>query len=167
MRKYTTSEIVVANIPYASMVILGTATISCGYGLSAWAIVGAGSYLAYGVIGAIWVMAFICPYCAYYATRGCPCGYGMISARIVTKGDRTCFPEKFRRHIPVIVPLWLIPVACGGLTVWHSFSWWLVGLISAFVIESWIILPVVSRNHACVGCPQEDSCPWMGKGIHQ
>ena len=167
MREYTRSQTIVANLPYGAMVVLGTATIAFACGFSARALVAAGGYFAYGIIGALWVMAFVCPYCAHYATRECPCGYGIMSASLVAKGDRISFPEKFRRHIPVIIPLWLIPVAFGGIAAWYSFSWWLIVLISGFVIESWVILPIVSRSHACVGCPQEASCPWMARGARQ
>ncbi|MCK4646613.1 MAG: hypothetical protein KAU46_10195 [Candidatus Aminicenantes bacterium] len=83
------------------------------------------------------------------------------------KGNRDRFAKKFRRHIPMIVPLWIIPVACGGIGLWHSFSWWLLGLVSAFVIESCFILPIVSRKHGCVECPQKDQCPWMARGSQQ
>jgi hypothetical protein len=65
----------------------------------------------------------------------------------------------------VIVPLWLIPVVCGGIALWISFSWRLASLISVFIIESWIILPIVSVKHGCVDCPQKDSCPWMARGM--
>lgn len=164
MREYSKSETAIANIPYVAMILIGAVTIAYAYGFSVQALVGVAGYFAYGIVGAFWIMIFICPYCAYYATRGCPCGYGVISARISKKGDRDCFAAKFRRHIPVIVPLWMIPVACGGMTLWYSFSWPLVGLVSAFVVESCIILPVVSRGHGCVDCPQKDDCPWMARG---
>lgn len=163
MREYTTSQTVIANVPYVGMIVLGTATIAAGFGFSPLALAGAGIYLAYGVIGAIWIMVFVCPYCGYYATRECPCGYGMLSARIAGKGDHACFSEKFRRHIPVIVPLWLVPVVFGGIALYGSSSWWLVCLIAVFVVESCVVLPLVSKKHGCVECPQKDSCPWMGK----
>ncbi|MFZ4395094.1 MAG: hypothetical protein ACOYOU_05635 [Kiritimatiellia bacterium] len=150
-----------ANIPYLAMLVLGAATITCGYGLSASVAAAAVAYLAYGIVGAIWIMIFVCPYCDYYGNRCCPCGYGVISARLVAKKNQTCFPEKFRRHIPVIVPLWLIPMVCGGIAIWFSFSWWLASLFFVFVIESCVILPLVSKKHACTACPQKDSCPWM------
>ncbi|MFC1563091.1 hypothetical protein ACFL4Z_03470 [candidate division KSB1 bacterium] len=79
------------------------------------------------------------------------------------KSDGNCFPEKFKHHIPVIVPLWLIPVVCGGTALWSSFSWWLVGLVTTFIVESWIILPIVSKKQYCVDCPQKDECPWMAR----
>jgi hypothetical protein len=164
MREYSPSETLIANLPYAGMLLLGAITIAASYAFSAWALLCAGGYLVYGILGALWIMIFVCPYCGYYATRTCPCGYGMVAARIAARGDRTCFAEKFRRHIPVIVPLWIVPVACGGLALRHSFSGWLAGLIAAFVVESWVILPLASKQHGCADCPQKDACPWMGSG---
>jgi len=152
-----------ANTPYAAMLFLGAATVLVGFGFSGWPLAGAGAYLVYGVAGAFWTMVFICPFCAYFATRGCPCGYGMIAARLVRKADRECFAEKFRRHIPVIVPLWLIPVIAGGVALWRSPSWWLAALVAAFVVNSYVILPLVSRRHSCTDCPQRQECPWMGE----
>jgi hypothetical protein len=163
MREYTKWETAVANMPYVGMILLGTVTIAYASTSSAWRLAGAGAYLVYGLAGALWIMVFVCPYCHYYANKGCPCGYGIISARIVSRGDRESFAQKFKRHIPVIVPLWIIPVVGAGVELYSAFSWLLLGLVSAFVIESWIILPIVSRRHGCVACPQKDQCPWMGK----
>ena len=165
MKEYSRLQTTIANIPYAAMALLGAATIACGFTYSPWALASAGGYVAYAIAGTVWTMVFICPYCAYYATRGCPCGYGTISARLVRKGERDCFPEKFRRHIPVIVPLWLIPVVAGGVALWVSFSWWLTGLVAAFAINAYVILPLVSKKHSCTECPQKDTCPWMGTGV--
>jgi len=168
MHEYSKLRTVIANLPYLVMILMGVATIADGFSFSRWAWIGAGAYLAYGVAGAFWIMIFMCPYCAYYGTRGCPCGYGMISAMLVRKGSRNCFSEKFRRHIPVIVPLWLIPVVCGGMALRNSFSWWLAGLLFAFVIHSFVVLPLFSKRHGCADCPQKDDCPWMqGAGGRQ
>ena len=163
MHEYSKSETIIANIPYVGMVLLGSVTIASAFAFSAFGLAVAGIYFAYGIAGALWIMIFVCPYCRYFATTGCPCGYGMISAKVIKKGDRDRFAEKFKRHIPVIVPLWIIPAVCAGIGMWRSFSWLLVGLISAFVIDSWIILPIVSRKHGCIECPQKDQCPWMAK----
>ena len=164
MREYTTSETITANIPYAAMILIGTLVIAYVYGFTKLAFTAAIGYLIYGVMGTLWIIIFVCPFCAFYANKGCPCGYGMISLKIVKKSGENCFPEKFRRHIPVIIPLWLIPIVCGGVALWSSFSWMLAVLVSVFIIESWIILPIVSTNHCCVDCPQKDSCPWMVRG---
>ena len=164
MREYTKLQTIVANLPYVAMILLGTATIAFGFASSPWAWLGAVSYFVYGVIGPLWIMIFVCPYCAYYATKGCPCGYGTISARVAPKGERDCFSTKFKRHIPVIVPLWLIPAACGATALWLSFSWQLAALALAFAVNSYVILPLVSKRHSCGDCPQKADCPWMAKG---
>jgi len=164
MREYTTSETLLANVPYMAMVLLGAATLAWGSGHSSWALTGAVSYGLYGIVGAFWIMAFVCPFCSFYGTRRCPCGYGAISAKIVRKGEHNCFSEKFKRHIPIIVPLWLIPVAYGGAALWFSFSWWLLALVSVFVVNSYVVLPVLSKKHCCSECPQKDECPWMKAG---
>ena len=165
MHEYTKKDTIIANIPYAAMLLIGAVTIAYAFNFSSSSLIGAAGYVIYGIAGAFWIMIFVCPYCAYYATTKCPCGYGIVSARIVKKGDHDCFAEKFKRHIPVIVPLWIIPVACGAVALWSSFSWQLTGLMVLFIVESCIILPIVSRKHGCTDCPQKDDCPWMAKGI--
>jgi hypothetical protein len=164
MREYSRVQTVISNLPYVVMLVLGAATIVYGFGSSRWAWLGAGGYVAYGIAGAFWIMVFICPFCVHYGTRGCPCGYGEISRKIVEKGGERCFAEKFRRHIPVIVPLWLIPVICGGIALWQFFSWVLAAIVGAFVLNSYIVLPLLSKRHSCVECPQEEECPWMQRG---
>jgi len=166
MRQYTAGQTVLANLPYAAMIVVGAATIAMALGSTPWGIAGAALYVAYGVGGAFWIMVFVCPYCAYYATRSCPCGYGLISARIAAKGERECFPEKFKRHIPVIVPLWLVPVICGVVGLCLSFSWLVFALICVFAIDAYVVLPLVSRKTCCAECPQADICPWMGSSAH-
>lgn len=163
MREYTRNQTLLANLPYAAMVTIGTATIATGLGFSAGALASAAGYLVYGVAGAVWIMVFVCRYCDYHGTRGCPCGYGLVSARFVPKGERECFAQKFKRHIPVIVPLWLIPVACGAIALHREYSRGLAGLVAVFAINSFAILPLVSRRHSCSECPQKDGCPWMAQ----
>jgi len=164
MREYTKWQTIIANLPYAAMLLLGAATIVCSFEVSIWAWGVAGFYLAYGMAGAAWIMAFVCPYCAFYGTRACPCGYGLLAARLAPKGSHEWFAERFRRHIPVIVPLWVIPVVCSGVALWRAWSGTVVVLMSAFVVNSYVILPLVSRRHGCKDCPQKEGCPWMARG---
>jgi hypothetical protein len=163
MRQYTALETLVANLPYMAMVVLGTGTIAVSLGATPWALGGAVGYFTYGVAGAFWIMIFMCPSCAYYGTRECPCGYGMISSRLVRQREQACFSKKFKIHIPVIVPIWLIPAACGGYALYRSFSWPLLVLLFSFIIDSYIILPLVAKSHSCAECPQKEDCPWMAK----
>jgi len=164
MREYTRAQTVTANLPYSIMVLVGAAIIASGFGFSPWAVLGAAGYAAYGIGGAVWIMVFVCPCCSYYGTRGCPCGYGMWAARLVPKSGQECFAAKFRQHIPVIVPLWLIPVVCGAVALWQAFSPGMAWLLGAFILNSFVILPLVSRGHSCSECPQKDDCPWMARG---
>jgi hypothetical protein len=161
MRQYTKRETAVANLPYAAMILLGAATITLGFPFTPWAVAGALAYVMYGVGGALWIMLFVCPYCAFYGTRGCPCGYGMIAARLARKGDRECFAQKFKRHIPVIVPLWILPLLAGTIALTQSFNGWVLALVSMFAVNSCLVLPLLARRHSCGDCPQRESCPWM------
>lgn len=145
------------------MIVLGTAVLVVGFGGSVWGPIGGGAYLTYGIAGAFWVMIFICPYCRYWDTRACPCGYGRIAAKLRERKAADRFNEKFKKHIPVIVPLWLIPVLTGVPLVIYSFSWLLLVLLVIFTLDAFIVLPVLSVKHGCKGCPQEDTCPWMGR----
>jgi hypothetical protein len=81
MREYTRNQTLIANLPYAAMVALGMITIVTGLGFSAATLAGAAGYLVYGIAGAVWIMVFVCRYCDYHGTRGCPCGYGLVSRR--------------------------------------------------------------------------------------
>jgi hypothetical protein len=165
MREYSNRETAAANLPYAAMILLGAATIALSFPRSPWALAGALVYAAAGLAGAVWIMIFVCPYCAYFDTRGCPCGYGTVAARLARKGDRECFTQKFKRHIPVIVPLWIVPGVVGGAALAQSFGWRLLLLVLVFAVNSFVILPWLSKRHSCGDCPQRAGCPWMaGKG---
>lgn len=165
MRQHSTGEQCANNAPYAAMVLLGSAMILHALGYSGWGWAGAIAYFAYGVIGALWIILFLCPYCEYHGSRGCPCGYGELSAMLGTKRKEGCFSEKFRRHIPVIVPLWIIPLLGGGAAMIAEFSWVKTAFLIAFVLDAFVILPIAAKTHGCSDCPQRHDCPWMD-GAH-
>ena len=123
-REYSALGTVIGSLPYAVMVLLGAAVIALGRGAFWWAWIGAGVYVAYGVLGALWLILFLCPYCRSYGTRSCPSGYGVISAKLRARGDPALFRKMFRRHIPIITPLWIIPPIMGGVAIacWRR-SW--------------------------------------------
>ena len=160
-RKYSPAQELINNLPYMGMTVLGTAIFVVGSGISAWGLIAGCAYLAYGAAGAFWIIIFVCPYCRYWNTRACPCGYGRIAARFRKKEPIECFSEKFKKHIPVIVPLWLIPVLVGVPLLISTFSWLLLALLVLFAFEAFVVLPLVSTKHGCKECPQRDSCPWM------
>ncbi len=150
------------NVPYLAMLVLGAAICHATSAGPPWGWLAAGGYLAYGLAGALWIMLFVCPYCHFYDTRLCPCGYGQIAARLRARqaGDR--FRAQFRKHIPVIAPLWFLPLIPGGFALVRHFSWPLLALVLAFVLDSFVVLPLVSRFYGCARCPQKSTCPWMG-----
>lgn len=156
------SKQLIDNIPYLAMLLLGASilgsSVSAGVGSWLYPLL----YVAYGVGGAVWIMVFVCPYCHFYDTRQCPCGYGEIAARLREKRDPERFAAQFRKHIPVLVPLWFVPPVVGGFGLAADFSWILTGLLAAFVLVSFVILPLVSKKYGCAQCPQKEACPWMG-----
>jgi hypothetical protein len=160
MRTYTHGGELINNVPYVGMVALGAVIFLLALG-DTWGRFTAAAYSAYGLVGTFWIIVFICPYCRYYGTRSCPCGYGQIAARIRPRLADDRFAEKFRRHIPVIVPLWFLPLVVAVPMVMRSFSWAVLVLLVAFVVESFIVLPIVSTQHGCKDCPQKADCPWM------
>jgi len=149
------------NLPYAGMMLLGSAVLLVGLEKSLWGWVWAGLYLAYSIAGAFWIIIFLCPYCALFNTQRCPCGYGRIAAKLRSRQDPNLFRRKFRINIPVIVPVWLIPTIAGGIIVSRDFAWSLLILVILFVVNSFLVLPLVARIYGCGRCPQKETCPWM------
>ncbi len=161
MRKYSYIQEFINNLPYIAMTVLGAAVFVVGFESLVWRWIAAGAYLLYGVIGVLWIMIFVCPYCGYWNTRACPCGYGRIAAKLKEKKDNGCFTEKFKKHIPVIVPLWFIPLLAGAVLAIRNFSWLLLVLLVVFILDAFVVLPLLSTKHSCKECPQRDLCPWM------
>ncbi len=149
-----------SNLPYSLMILLGMAALWLALGPEGrtwWA----GAYLAYGLLGPLWIILLLCPHCPSYGHWSCPCGYGVIAARLRPAGDTSRFRVEFKRHIAVIVPLWIIPLVPGGLALARGFSWTLALVLAAFVLNSYVILPLVSKRHGCGHCEQREQCPWM------
>ena len=167
MQQYSSVQELINNIPYITMTLLGTVIFIVTFDNLVLALTAAGAYLIYGIAGAFWIMVFVCPYCRYWNTRSCPCGYGHIAVRFCTKQTIECFEEKFKRHIPVIVPLWFIPIVAGVVPLIRSFSLPLLVLLVIFAVNAFIILPLVSTKHGCKECPQKNTCPWMKYTVKQ
>jgi len=159
--RYSHLQTFVNNLPYLVMIILGATIFLFTFGSSTTRFTTASIYFLYGIVGAFWIMVFMCPYCRFWGTQSCPCGYGILAERFTRKKNPQLFSEKFKKHIPVIVPLWFIPVISGGIFIVINFSFLLLALVIVFVIDSFIILPVFSKKHGCTDCPQKQDCPWM------
>jgi hypothetical protein len=121
--------------------------------------------MLYGLVGALWIMVFVCPFCRFWDTDSCPCGYGRVAAQIRDRQPEDRFNEKFKKHIPVIVPLWFLPLVAAVPALVRGFTWGLAVLVTAFAVDAFVILPRLSTQHGCRDCPQRQTCPWMkGKG---
>ena len=160
-REYSIFAVVISNLPYAAMILLGSMIMLVGLEYSRWGYIAGGAYVVYGALGALWIICFLCPYCVSHGTRLCPCGYGILSARLRAKRDTALFTRKFKRHIAIIVPLWLVPVVVGSLLALNSFRWPIVILLGVFILDSFVLLPLISRSYGCNECPQKGVCPWI------
>ena len=164
-RTYTSGEAFLHNLPYILMTILGAIVLFRSFSGAAWAYLTAAGYVLYGLAGALWIMVFVCPFCRFWDTDSCPCGYGRIAARIRDRQPEDRFNEKFKKHIPVIVPLWFLPLAAAVPALVQGFSLGLVILVAVFALDAFVVLPRLSTQHGCRDCPQRQTCPWMkGKG---
>ncbi|MEW6252614.1 MAG: hypothetical protein AB1716_18405 [Planctomycetota bacterium] len=157
----TTTQALIDNIPYIAMLALGAALLATTLP-TPWPLPAAVAYVLYGLAGALWIMRFICPHCVFYATRLCPCGYGAIAARLAPRGPGDNFRRQFRRHIPVIVPLWLLPLVPAIPPLLRSFHSGLLIQVLLYAVNSFLVLPLVARWYGCARCPQKATCPWMG-----
>lgn len=159
--EYSISRILANNIPYALMTLLGGIIFLLVLGFNFMGFAFMLLYIIYGIAGSLWIIVFMCPHCHYHGTNLCPCGYGAVSARLMAKGKVADFNRKFRRHIPVIVPLWIIPLLVGAYSLAQDFTLPMLLLLIVFAIDSFIILPLISRSYGCAHCPQKENCPWM------
>jgi len=162
IEEYSYTQQIINNLPYIAMTLLGAAILITGFGNPVWGWVCASAYVIYSVAGALWIIVFLCPFCERHGTMCCPCGYGRVAARLREKADVSRFGEKFKRHIPVIVPLWFVPIIAGVVFAVRGFSWSMVVLLVLFAFVAFIFLPLFSKRHSCAHCPQREECPWMG-----
>ena len=161
-KEYTQLEVFLDNLPYIFMTIIGTVIHIHAFGTSISGFIFSSIYFIYCLFGALWIIIFVCPYCEYFDTRLCPCGYGQIAVKLRKKKLKNKFAEKFKKHIPVIVPLWVIPLIVGTVTLLRNYNSTLLFLLILFIINSYIILPLLARLYGCGHCPQKEDCPWMG-----
>jgi len=143
------------NVPTLLLFVLGFLIIN------QLSLTGAIVYGIYAISSVVWFWARICPYCHHYDTFACPCGYGVISARIFKRRDSKHFKRVFRRNIIVQFPNWFAPfsVALYLLIVKYSTSLLLLTII--FSIIGFVIIPIISKQVGCKNCEIKDDCPWM------
>lgn len=160
MRQYAPTDELINNLPYILMVAIGAGVFFMGLRETAWGWATGGGYLIYGVAGALWVIIFICPFCRYWGTRSCSCGYGRVSAGLRARRTDDRLAWKSKRLVPVLVPLWFLPLVAGVPILIRSFSWGFLVLLITFAVNSFGVLPVMMRQHGCGECMQKEGCPW-------
>ena len=150
-----TWQILLNNTPTAVMFVLGGTLL----GLIWWgfSIV----FLLYCGLAIVLFWRLICSHCHYFNTRACPCGYGIISARLFRPQRGKDFHKVFRRNIGIMFPCWFIPLGGGIYLLWSDFSWPVLGLFLAFCVVGFVLIPGLSKLIGCRECDQKDDCPWM------
>ncbi len=154
------STIFLENLPYIIMILLGAFIFLFIFNFSQIAWLSAAAYIAYGIIGVFWMASFVCPYCANFGIT-CPSGHGQISAYFKKQKDIQLFAKEFKKNMPVIIPIYAIPVIVGVISFLFNFNYSVLVLIVVFAINSYIVAPEVSKRIACINCVQKEECPWM------
>jgi len=155
-RKNNRARIQVHNLPEYVMYLLGFIIV---YLLGLIYLVG---FLIYFIFSKLWFLKFICTNCPHYDGVKCPSGHAKVASRLFKKGDFSKFQIMFRRHIAVVFPMWFIPVIAGIYILLKDFSLLAVFLLLVFIIDGFIILPIISKKFGCNECELRDRCPWMG-----
>ncbi len=149
--------ILLDNVPTLIMFILGALIISMltsVYGTF---------YVIYSAFSIIWFWAKICPYCSHHDTMSCPCGYGVISAKLFKRKTGKDFKKVFKTNIIVLFPCWLIPVAAGTYLLIDNFTFSLLLYVILFCVTGFLIIPLISKMVGCKNCEIKKDCPWMNK----
>ncbi len=154
------------NIPYAATILLGAVVIYFSIEDSFLKLLLSGAFILYGILSTLWFMMFLCVHCQSYGSQKCRSGFGLLASKLRARGDPTLFRKKFKIHIAVVVPSWFVPLIIGLISLYDEFTFTKMFLLSLFMINSFVILPLASRNKGCSDCPQRSDCPWMKDKEH-
>jgi len=142
-----------------------------------WLVIGAGLYVALIALGAAtlylaigeaplnWIIAaaFVvyAPVAGYiFAARGCGnSAHRSVGAVPGHAGEKRT--AAFLLHLPILLPAWLAPPIVAGVALSAEWSVALAAVAAAFLVEAFIVLPLVARLAVCVRCPQRHGCPFM------
>lgn len=143
------------NIPTFSMFVLGTILIWMIW----WPF--AVAYALYCGLSIVLFWGLICPYCHHFDTRACPCGYGVLAPMVFKPKEGKDFRAVFRQNIAIMFPTFFIPPVAGAVLLYYDFSYLVLGLLIAFAVVAFAIIPLISKFVGCKGCEIKDQCPWM------
>lgn len=124
-------------------------------------LIGAIVFGIYALFSVVWFWAKICTYCHHFDTSSCPCGYGIISAKIFKRKENKSFKKVFRRNIGIQFPNWFIPLAVAIYLFSTNYSKTILYLTISFVIIGFVIIPAISKLVGCKNCEIKEDCPWM------
>jgi len=143
------------NIPTLLLFLLGFLIV---YQVS---LIGAVAFGTYALFSVVWFWAKICPYCHHYGTFACPCGYGIISAKMFRRKEDKTFRKVFRRNLAIQYPNWFIPSGVAVYLLLSNYSKSILYLTISFIIVGFIIIPLISKLVGCRNCEIKEDCPWM------
>jgi hypothetical protein len=111
------------------------------------------------VLGPLWIIVRVCPTCLLYDNPACSSGYGLVSARLMDKGDTERFGHVFSHNLYAVIPMWFLPLASGiYLYIIGENVPWLLMIV--FVVVAFVIVPMKARYVTCAKCPRSSTCPW-------
>ena len=154
-REVPTWLVALDNVPTAVMFMLGVALLWLVW----WPL--AVVFLVYCCLSIVLFLGLICPYCHHFDTKACPCGYGAIAPRLFERRGGADFRVVFRQRIGIMFPAWIVPFCVGVYLLWLDPSQYVLGLILAFCLVGFVLIPAISRFVGCKGCEVRDECPWM------
>ena len=155
----------VHNLPYILTIALGGWLTLHSVGYGTWGFIFLSSYLFYSVVATLCFIYFLCGYCGSFGPGRCPSGFGFIASKLRRRGRGGSFGKRFRMHMPVVIPIWVIPVVIALYCLLMDFSVPVILILTVFVFNSFLVLPILSRKKGCSGCSQRNDCPWMKKEI--
>jgi hypothetical protein len=145
------------NLPTLVLIILGTLIIT------KISVIGAIGFAGYSIFSIVWFWAKICPFCHHYGTYACPCGYGIISAKLFKKRNDKSFIKVFKRNLGVVFPLWFVPALTATYLLIYRYTGEVLVLTIAFSLVGFVIIPLISKFVGCKNCEIKEDCPWMQK----
>lgn len=117
------------------------------------------AYILISLLGLFWFWGAICTRCRGYDSKGCPSGYGRISALLFPRRPSD-FRKAFKRNIISVALQWFIPLITGIVYIILDPGILRIALLAAFIVVAFIILPFSTKGRGCSRCPQKGECPW-------
>jgi hypothetical protein len=157
-RKIPLWMVLIDNLPTVSLFILGTIIIS------RISMIAGMAYFLYCCASIVWFWARICPYCHFYNTYACPCGYGIIASKLFKSKKGKSFRQAFNQNIVVLFPCWFLPPITGVYLIITRYSLLFLIMVILFCLTGFVLIPLISKLIGCKNCNNKENCPWMKKG---